>query len=434
MEADDNDESSAQLPEPQNVGEEPHSQDQEILNILHCIKELEASTESHHHVYHAVPKEVALDSPTEGGEGSESTNRIRSQIDNDNDGAPQQEQRQEAGQQQPQQPQEQQNEQQERPPEANLHPFLLDENGLDEDQIIQLQILQATVITAQALARYRAQGVPEDDLELILIPHTAGGNFISRGAWIGGFVFLCVWIVFLQMHAMVGSTKLVDVTFDDLMNELLEVRRFSSHVLQCHKDKSDMEDDTIPTSPFSIEGDCDNGVLHIPALHVVRSTQLYQKINRFMQYRQGMNLTWRMPCQTPNRALSPHEECSAADESSGVCTIMEEANMCFRGVHDNIIPNEETQATLKFAEELIKDGNDHFDVYQANKLEEKLPGVVDKLRTLLADVYSLSQVEPFAFRILSSGPMDGFGVDRDDPFINHKVSFVSFIGCLCSER
>lgn len=420
MEADDNDDSPAQLPGPQNVGEEPHSEDQEILNILHRIKELEASSERHHPVH----KEVAWDSPTEGGEGSESTSRIGGQIDNDDDGAPQQEQRQEAGQQRPQ---EQQNEQQEQPPEANLHPFLLDENGLDEDQIIQLQIRQATAITAQALARYRAQGVPEDDLELILIPHVAGGNFITRGAWIGGFVFLCVWIVFLEIHAMVGTTKLVDVTFDDLMNQLLEVRRFSSHVQQCHKDKSDVEDDTKPISPFSIQGDCDSGVLHIPALHVVRSTQLYKKINRFMQYRQGMNLTWRMPCQTPNRALSPHEECSAADESTEVCTIVEEAKMCFRGVHDNIIPNKEIQATLKVAEELIKDGNDHFDVYQANKLEEKLPGVVDKLRTLLADVYSLSQVEPFAFRILSSGPMDGFGVDRDDPFINHKVCLLSFI-------
>ncbi|CAJ1962403.1 unnamed protein product [Cylindrotheca closterium] len=432
MEADDSDEFPAQLPEPQDLGEEPHSHDQEILNIVKLIEQLEASSERRHYD-DDVPKEIALDNPTEGGEGSESNIRIEDQINNGGgvesqqvrQQAPGQEQRHEAGQQ-PQQPQQDQ-EEQGQPPEANLHPFLLNENRPDEDEIVELQIRQTTEIIAQSLARYRAQGVPEDDLELVLIPHSAGGNFLSRGAWFGAFILSSVVLLFtLQMQAMFGRTVVVDVTFDDLMYELLEIRHFSSQVQQCHKDKNStttMEDDAFPASPFSIEGnDCSNGVLHIPALHVLRDPSLHPQSNRLMRYRQGLNLTWRMPCQTTNRALLTPQECSALDEMEGVCTINKKDDaMCFRGVHDNIVSDKEVDATLNFAKELLKDGSDHFDVYLASKLEEKLPEVVKKLRNLLADVYSLPQeVEPFAFRILAAGPMDGYGVSRNEPYLNQR--------------
>lgn len=426
MEVDDNDELPVRITASsleECTTKQYNSEEEEILNLLRRTEDQRDATAASSNPIDVLTAE-ALDSQAERGQESQAAEPSIHNPNVNDDGNPESRQAAQPGPaEQPPQRQRQRQIDPDDPLEApvpNLRDFLAaNDNRLDDDEIAELQRRITTIKIAQSLARYRRQGVPEEDLELILIPHTAAGNFITRGAWFGAFVLLSVLVLFiLQMQVMVGfTTENVDITFDELMYELLEVRHFSSHVRECHVDKS--VQDAIPTSPFSMDKECNTGVLHIPALYILRDTHLYPQSNHLMRFRQGINLTWRMPCQTPNRVMIRDNDCSASEET-GVCTM--EDTMCFRGVHDNVVQTKEVRDALNFAKELIADGNDHFDVFLAGQLEQKLPDLVIKLRSLLADVYSIHRIEPFAFRMLSAGPMDGFGVDRDDPYLNLTVS------------
>ena len=62
---------------------------------------------------------------------------------------------------------------------------------------------------------------------------------------------------------------------------------------------------------------------------------------------------------------------------------------------------------------LIQNGGDHFDVhYDIDYLEKRLPITMKKLRNILEDNYHMkdSSVQPVAFRVLTTGAMDGHEV------------------------
>jgi len=107
---------------------------------------------------------------------------------------------------------------------------------------------------------------------------------------------------------------------------------------------------------------------------------------------------------------------------------------CFRGIHDNLIQDKEINMALMMGEALIKNGGDHFDVqFDVSILHRRIPSIVQTLRTLLDVTYiarlnndtialkedekeepngffskrNNSRIEPVAFRILTTGPMDG---------------------------
>jgi hypothetical protein len=72
----------------------------------------------------------------------------------------------------------------------------------------------------------------------------------------------------------------------------------------------------------------------------------------------------------------------------------------------------EVNAALELGARLILEGGDHHDIYAAvPKVPESLVGIVEKIRTLLHDVYfTRNNIQPVAFRIGAEGPMDGTGI------------------------
>ena len=87
-------------------------------------------------------------------------------------------------------------------------------------------------------------------------------------------------------------------------------------------------------------------------------------------------------------------------------------NRCFRGVHDDLISTGEVEQTLRLANFLILNGADHFDIhYDISHLEVTIPSIVQKLRDLLDSRYGRRDMNPAAFRIIATGPMDFVGVN-----------------------
>jgi len=123
-------------------------------------------------------------------------------------------------------------------------------------------------------------------------------------------------------------------------------------------------------------------------------------------------------------------------DEQGECSANRQSiyDQCFRGIHDNIIQDKEIMMALMMGDALINDGGDHFDVqFDVSLLHRWIPSIVQKVRNLLDVAYlahlhnntiSLedekelqnesssrskinTSIQPVAFRILTTGPMDG---------------------------
>lgn len=91
---------------------------------------------------------------------------------------------------------------------------------------------------------------------------------------------------------------------------------------------------------------------------------------------------------------------------------------CFRGIHDNLISDQEVGETLRLGAQLIQEGGDHFDIYSDDKnlllLQDRLPTLLSTIKRLLRDTYLIgretTKLKPVAFRVNAVGPFDGKGV------------------------
>ena len=102
------------------------------------------------------------------------------------------------------------------------------------------------------------------------------------------------------------------------------------------------------------------------------------------------------------------------EHSTGRSLMAQKLSHCFRGVHDDIISDEEIDNALRLGNNLILDGGDHFTIhYNVSHLERKIPTTMEKIQALLQETYHVNQdaVEPVAFRVYTVGPMDAHGVN-----------------------
>jgi hypothetical protein len=320
------------------------------------------------------------------------------------------------------------NEPQEQPPPLNMHQMNNNIEHQDADLIEQGQ-RQAVEAIARAIARYREENVPEEDFELITIPprgRRAVNPAFSR-LFFTVSVCLTAFVVFIPILIdNFSSTEKVDRFFDKLMHELLNVRDFHSHLQHCpglHRDNnSGSQRSIIDKLGYSIEENCDDGVLHIPAKHVIldKYLQASTEVNaaQLRPYKEGIDVSWKIPCN-----LQYSSRCQCAGENTGHSTIQK----CFRGVHDNILSENEVNDVIGLGLSPTEHGSHHSKVYGAALLQKEIPKVMKKLKRLLNDEYNLEQPNPVAFRVTTSGPLDGYGVSFDRATTLNHSAYLTYV-------
>ena len=324
-----------------------------------------------------------------------------------------------------------------------------------QQQWMEQERVEAAEAIARAVQRYRAQGVPEDDFEVVVLtdPPTAGAGANganANGAAVGGFgigvggfgpmgfgfgpnrrpltlrrivlallgvASIAMYVAFRTMHLWQTPEKL-DPHFDKLLHELLDVRwLIPTHLQECHGlHRSAMSSSSSSSSSSWFKWNnphCDEGVLHIPAKHVL--AEKYQQLSSEVQaewlrpYAEGIDFSWTMPCSSSTTAeqQEKEEEEKYPTESSST------SPLCFRGVHDNLIPETEVDRMFMLGFKLKRDGADHFDIHE--DLHVALNNTLDILRELLTKRYAVDSgmLRPVAYRINIAGPMDGNGVNMN---------------------
>jgi glycosyltransferase involved in cell wall biosynthesis len=308
-------------------------------------------------------------------------------------------------------------------------------NEQQEEQWVEQEQRETAEAIVRSVAHYREQGVPEEDFELIIIPprETTANLTFRRICFAVVAVVSAFVVVILQTLPSSVSPDALDPYFDKLMYELVFVRHFHAHIKHCpglHRNGSKQwRDQVLQKLGFAPEKYCDDGVLHIPAKHAILDKYLQASTEEdaalLKPFKDGVNVSWTIPCVS-RRESAPYQ-CQATDE--GECAV-DSATMqqCFRGVHDNILSDEEVVDVLQFGNYLVKqEGSDNLDVFYATYLERQLPEVLNKLKLLLRETYNFIQVEPITFRITSAGPMDGYGVNPDSMALNETVRFQLFV-------
>lgn len=169
--------------------------------------------------------------------------------------------------------------------------------------------------------------------------------------------------------------------------------------------------------------DCSDGVLHLPSPTVMARQFLATNSARDVALlapfiAQGVNTTWFMPCRPPPGTLVfPDGSCPVKTSSllanQPSLAAAEPSQHCFRGVHDNYVADEHVHDAIRWGEQLILHGGDHFDIhYDVKVLTERLPAILQSLHKLLRDRYLVdAQLRPVAYRVSAVGPMDGEGVE-----------------------
>ena len=212
--------------------------------------------------------------------------------------------------------------------------------------------------------------------------------------------------------------------------------------------------------------DCSEGVLHIPSKRVIRSDLDLKDYNSM----RGMNVSWFMPCSGhPSERFQQQQQCNLQESnndkkhpslvtensvqsghSTTSCCERRVFDQCFRGIHDNFIEKKEINAAISMGDALIQIGGDHFDVhYDVSILNRMVPSLVEKVKHLLDRTYlnqhnqhqhpqndarnyndgantndedeelknegaswskNRRDIQPVAFRVLTTGPMDGHDV------------------------
>lgn len=228
-----------------------------------------------------------------------------------------------------------------------------------------------------------------------------------------------------------------------------------------------------PFSPASDRKiDCQEGVVHIPSVTVlkeryeealirdrawqypsewpnlqemteVEKNEAGQSKNVYTPYKEGVDLAWSLPCAgDSDKSVNDHHKYDETNSSS-ICQLGEEAPRptllqrlkiklssnktspdsatcsiepiseslptCFRGVADGIINDDEVDAALHLASDLIATGGDHLQVRRdATKLRKHLPTLLTKVEKQFQERHGVTcHLEPAAFRIFAALPMEG---------------------------
>jgi len=225
----------------------------------------------------------------------------------------------------------------------------------------------------------------------------------------------------LQTLPLFTTSTPSDPIFDKLMPELLHVRDFDyRHAKYCpglHRNRDSLHDILVGgASPI----DCSDGVLHIPAIHVLRHDYNRHAANSdaalaLQPYSKGVNVTWTMPCSTSSLTAEPSCQHSRA---------------CFRGVHDGWIPPSDVEDAIRMGANLIYKGGDHFDIYDnVDILYERVPDLVHRVQTLMRDRYNLDQLKPIAFRVQVALPMDAADVvgEKSSKYLGQTINTTNYI-------
>lgn len=260
-------------------------------------------------------------------------------------------------------------------------------------------------------------------------------------------------------------------TFDPLLSEVMEVRGWIYHVRHCSSGLANRSEYTLYQNRTVLEKwfgrlrdsvvhnqigiDCSKGVLHIPSKRILNFDCFDSLMKRdktenkapklpkeLKEYAHGVDVSWFIPC-IGHPSEKSQTQCSLQETNDGdeqcLWDVHKEAYYsasnkgapqtlakCFRGIHDNLIDNREIKAAVSMADALIDHGGDHFDVhYDVSHLDKMVPSIVKKVKTLLDTTYLNHQgtqeirstklndnilIQPVAFRVLTTGPMDGHDV------------------------
>jgi hypothetical protein len=309
------------------------------------------------------------------------------------------------------------------PAAPQLFNFNQQDNEQEEERLFVQEQREASESVALTVKQYREHSVPEEDFELILIEPREGANvnLTFRRIRIAVLAVVTAFVcVILQTLPLLQLEESLDPHFDGLMHELLHMRLFYVHAMHCpglHREGNSQWHERIFQFLFSRQSStkCDEGVLHIPALHVLLGIYLHspneEEVAAVEPFANGINVSWFLPCE-PLQDIEATSCCPLSSDSHlDICT--ESApKTCFRGVHDNVVTDVEVDNALRMGNSLIVDGGDHFDIhYEISFLEQRIPSILDKLRDILRDQYNLNGIRPVAYRVNTVGPMDGYGVN-----------------------
>eukprot|EP00980_Cylindrotheca_fusiformis_P001307 scaffold333_cov133-Cylindrotheca_fusiformis.AAC.33 len=304
------------------------------------------------------------------------------------------------------------------------------------EQVIVEEQREATESVAHAVAQYREQGVAEGDFELIVIPPRERGTSLQYRICFAFVAVVCAFAVFiLQTLPSVMAPAVMDPYFDELVYELAFVRHVDTHLEHCPGLRRDGTQSTssqvLQQLGFDSAEDCGDGVLHIPAKHVIVDKYLHSSTKKIVEsvkvFKDGFNMSWTLPCVSEVESSSYQCHPTPSGDSFAPCDDTT-SRQCFRGVHDGILSDEDVSNVLDFGNYLVeKEGSDNFkEVLRATYLKQELPEVVYKVKALLRETYNRSQMEPFAFRIVVAGPFDGYGVQPNSIALN-KTSYFDWV-------
>ena len=337
----------------------------------------------------------------------------------------------------------------------------------DEQWLVQQEQAAAAAI-ARAIERYREQGVPEQDLQLIRPNATAAIVGVAIGpnnnnnnnnmliirsltfrriciavlAVLTAFLLIMIkTLPLFQTTSVTTMSETFDPTMDKLVMELLHVKTLMEHINECpglHRKNEMKWYDPVwrvvtRRSKNHSAVDCSDGVLHIPSKKVLDSLVRSGAFDKEFAKLQplvtaiGVNVSWFFPCHEPNSntpatslySLAPSQPrtCAATTTTAAAAAGREESSKsmpgCFRGVHDNLLTERELRDIVQLGGVLISEGGDHFDIQQdISLLRKHLPSVIAKLSTLFAEQYGVSKdlLSPVAFRIGAVGPIDAANV------------------------
>lgn len=286
-------------------------------------------------------------------------------------------------------------------------------------------------------------------------PDGGGANLTIRRICFAVLAVVTAFVcVILQTLPLMELTDTIDTHFDPLLHELMHIKFLRQHLKNCPD--LDRHPPTLPSINASniwsyrfwqdrlwqvlglySETNCDDGVIHIPAKHVLTNNYMYsspEEAALLEPFRYGVDKIWRIPCHQPPMDVSAtssspisrcypgwntvtmdrRNETETEIEIENECPNMaiQAEHACFRGVHDDIISMHEVDQALGLGNHLILTGGDHFDVYyDVSYLNQRIPSVVSKLQRLLRERYNQYNIQPVAFRIHTAGPMDFYGVN-----------------------